>query len=121
MSDCDYGLIVPAGVMDGEVVPYGKKFSEWHVWATKKIREPIFFRFPFVFSKARREMPQTQDSSIISRVRMLCHFDQPRNIVQVVKRYILSPNTTRIEIGRDAVSRPPCGPKALGGRHKSRP
>ena len=51
---------------------------------------------------------------------MLRHFDQPRNIVQVVKRYILSPNTTRTEIGRDAVSRPPCGPKALGSRHKSR-
>ena len=35
MSDCDNGLIVPAKVMDGKVVPYGKKFSEWHGWATK--------------------------------------------------------------------------------------
>ena len=34
MSDCDYGLIVPTGVMDGEVIPYGKKFSEWTGWAT---------------------------------------------------------------------------------------
>ena len=36
MSDCDNGFIVSADVMDGEVVPYGKKFSEWHGWATKK-------------------------------------------------------------------------------------
>ena len=28
MADCDNGLVVPAGVMDGEVIPYGKKFSE---------------------------------------------------------------------------------------------
>ena len=48
MSDSDYGFIVPAEVMDGEVVPYGKKFSEWHGWATKKIREPIF-SVPFYF------------------------------------------------------------------------
>ena len=37
MSDCDNGLIVLAEVMDGEVVPYGKKFSEWHGWATNNI------------------------------------------------------------------------------------
>ena len=36
MSDCDNGLIVPASVMDGKVVPDSKKFSEWHVWATNK-------------------------------------------------------------------------------------
>ena len=34
MTDCDYGLLVPADVMDVEVVPYGKKFSEWISWAT---------------------------------------------------------------------------------------
>ncbi len=34
MSDCDYGLIVPAEVMYGEVVPYGKKFSECSSRAT---------------------------------------------------------------------------------------
>ena len=28
MSDSDYGLIVTAEVMDGKVIPYGKKFSE---------------------------------------------------------------------------------------------
>ena len=28
MSDSDYGLIVTSEVMDGEVVPDGKKFSE---------------------------------------------------------------------------------------------
>ena len=28
MSDCDYGLIVPAEVMDGEAIPYCKEFSE---------------------------------------------------------------------------------------------
>jgi hypothetical protein len=28
MSNCDYGLIVPTDVMDGEAIPYGKKFSE---------------------------------------------------------------------------------------------
>ena len=36
MSDCDNGFIVPADVMDGEMIPYSKKFSEWHGWATKK-------------------------------------------------------------------------------------
>ena len=36
MSDCDYGLIILADVMDGEVVPYGKKFSECISRATKK-------------------------------------------------------------------------------------
>ena len=39
MSDCDNGLIVPAEVMYGEVVPYGKKFSEWHGWATNKYKK----------------------------------------------------------------------------------
>ena len=39
MSDSDYGFIVPAEVMDGEVVPYGKKFSEWHGWATNKYKK----------------------------------------------------------------------------------
>ena len=48
MTDCDNRLIVPTGVMDGEVILYGKKFSEWHGWATKKIREPIF-SVPFYF------------------------------------------------------------------------
>ena len=37
MSDCDYGLIVPADVMDGEVIPYGKKFSECISRATNNI------------------------------------------------------------------------------------
>ena len=31
--------VVPAEVMDGEVVPYGKKFSEWHGWATNKYKK----------------------------------------------------------------------------------
>ncbi len=39
MSDSDYGLIVSADVMDGEVVPYGKEFSEWHGWATNKYKK----------------------------------------------------------------------------------
>ena len=38
MSDSDYGLIVPADVMDGEVIPYGKKFSEC-ISRAKSIRE----------------------------------------------------------------------------------
>lgn len=49
MSDCDNGLIVPAKVMDGKVVPYGKKFSEWHGWATKKARR--FFRRALVCTR----------------------------------------------------------------------
>ena len=36
MTDCDNGFIFPADVMYGEVVPYGKKFSEWHGRATNK-------------------------------------------------------------------------------------
>ena len=40
-ADCDNRLIVPAEVMDGEVVPYGKKFGEWHVWATTKNKKPV--------------------------------------------------------------------------------
>ena len=32
MFDCDNGLLVPAEVMDGEVVPYRKEFSEWYSW-----------------------------------------------------------------------------------------
>ncbi len=39
MSDSDNGLIVFAEVMYGEVVPYGKKFSEWNGWATKIINK----------------------------------------------------------------------------------
>ena len=41
MSDCDYGFVVPADVMYGEVVPYGKKFSECISRATQKIIKPI--------------------------------------------------------------------------------
>ncbi len=48
MTDCDNGLLVPANVMDGEMVPYGKKFSGWHVWEAKNI-----FSLNFdLFSKA---------------------------------------------------------------------
>ena len=32
MSDGDYGLPIPADVMDGEVVPHTEKFSELHGW-----------------------------------------------------------------------------------------
>ena len=39
MTDIDNRFIVPAEVMDGEVVPYGKKFSEWHGWATNKYKK----------------------------------------------------------------------------------
>ena len=41
MSDCDNGLIVSADVVYGEVVPYGKKFSEWYSWATTKNNKPV--------------------------------------------------------------------------------
>lgn len=39
MPDCYYGLVVPANVVDGEVVPQTKKFSECISRATKKIRK----------------------------------------------------------------------------------
>ena len=51
MTDCDYGLLVPADVMDVEVVPYGKKFSEWISWATnkyKKTRQSVVINGLFV-------------------------------------------------------------------------
>ena len=41
ISDSDNRFIISADVMDGEVVPYGKKFSEWHSWAIRKIRKPV--------------------------------------------------------------------------------
>ena len=37
MSDCDYGLLVPADVMDGEVIPRTEKFSGLHGWGAKNI------------------------------------------------------------------------------------
>ena len=39
MSDCDNRFIVHSDMMDGELVPYGKKFSEWHGWATNKYKK----------------------------------------------------------------------------------
>ena len=59
-TNCDYGLIVPAGVMDGEVIPYGKRFSEWHVWATKKMREPKF-SVPFYLFPSRLHQASSKD------------------------------------------------------------
>ena len=38
MPDSDYGLVVPAEVMDGEVIPYCKKFSECMSRATNFFR-----------------------------------------------------------------------------------
>ena len=32
MSDCDNRLLVPAEVMDGEVIPHTEKFSRWISW-----------------------------------------------------------------------------------------
>ena len=32
MSDCDNRLLVPAEVMDGEVIPHTEKFSGWNCW-----------------------------------------------------------------------------------------
>ena len=32
MSDCDNRLLVPAEVMDGEVIPHTEKFSRLHGW-----------------------------------------------------------------------------------------
>ena len=40
MSDSNNGLIVPAEVMYGEVVPYGKKFSECISREPQKIKSP---------------------------------------------------------------------------------
>ena len=52
MTDSDYGLIVPADVMDGEVVPYGKSSV---IWATNKYKKArrFFWRALFVLAVSR--------------------------------------------------------------------
>ena len=51
MSDCDYGLLALAEVMDGEVIPHTEKFSEWNCWgakitATDSVRQAFGERVP---------------------------------------------------------------------------
>ncbi len=35
MTDSDYGLLVPADMMDREVIPHTEKFSDWNGWGAK--------------------------------------------------------------------------------------
>ena len=56
MSDCDNGLLVPAEVMDGEVVPYRKEFSEWNGWGAKNIFSLKFDLSVSLQKKARQSV-----------------------------------------------------------------
>ena len=61
MTDCDNGLLVLADMMDGEVIPYTKKFCKYISWATKKIREPMFSVPFYSFSPSHLHQASSKD------------------------------------------------------------